>query len=127
MRVENRKLIFNVARFLKKCGVKIIRGHAYKPLTFPYRSKKYLESMEEGMNWMDEVKKYFNLKVVTEVTEIRHLDKLIKQQIFCKLAQEICKTLVIERNCINKKTHNIKRTFWFQFKRYVGCCRAYIS
>ena len=28
------------------------------------------------MNWMDEVKKYFNLKVVTEVTEIRHLDRI---------------------------------------------------
>ena len=74
--VESRELIFRTAKFLKQNGIKIIRGHAYKPLTFPYRSNKYSETMEKGMDWMDEVKKYFGLKVVTEVTEIRHLDRI---------------------------------------------------
>ena len=74
--VEGKKFIFNVAKFLKKQGIKILRGHAYKPLTFPYRSKTYKESMTEGMNWLDEVKKYFGLKIVTEVTEIKYLDRI---------------------------------------------------
>ena len=77
--VENRKLIFNVAKFLKKVGVKIIRGHAYKPLTFPYRSKQYKETMDQGMDWMDEVKIFWS-KSCNEVTEIRHLDRLTKLQ-----------------------------------------------
>jgi len=74
--VESRKLIFKVASFLKKKGIKILRGHAYKPLTFPYRSKKYLETQEEGMNWLDEVKRHLGLLVVTEVTEIKYLDRI---------------------------------------------------
>ena len=41
--VESKKMIFHVAKFLKNQGIKILRGHAYKPLTFPYRSKTYKE------------------------------------------------------------------------------------
>ena len=76
--VESRKLIFHVAKFLKKCGVKILRGHAYKPLTFPYRSKSYKETLDQGMDWMDEVKKYTGLKVVTELTELKYLERVQK-------------------------------------------------
>ncbi|MDC3034398.1 3-deoxy-7-phosphoheptulonate synthase [Candidatus Pelagibacter sp.] len=76
--VESRELIFKVAKYLKKLGIKIIRGHAYKPLTFPYRSNQYKESLDIGMDWMDEVKKYTGMKVVTELTEIKYLDRLLK-------------------------------------------------
>ena len=48
--------LFKFAKFIKSKGLKILRGHAYKPLTFPYRSKQYKETMSEGMNWCDEVK-----------------------------------------------------------------------
>ena len=74
--VESRKLIFNVGRFLKKQGIKILRGHAFKPLTFPYRSKKYLETKNEGMDWLDEVKKHLGLLITTEVTEIQYLERI---------------------------------------------------
>ena len=37
--VESRKLIFKVGEFLKKQGIKILRGHAYKPLHFPIDQK----------------------------------------------------------------------------------------
>ena len=47
----------NVAKTLIKNKIKIIRGHAYKPLTFPYRSKQYKETMDEGMDIMDDIKK----------------------------------------------------------------------
>ena len=32
--VESRELIFKVAKKVKSLGLKILRGHAYKPLTF---------------------------------------------------------------------------------------------
>ena len=72
--VESRELIFKIAKSLKKKGIKLLRGHAYKPLTFPYRSKKYSETKSEGMDWLDEVKKFLGLNIVTEVTEIQFLD-----------------------------------------------------
>ena len=57
--VESRKMIFNVAMFLKKQGIKILRGHAYKPLTFPYRSKTYKEisSGKFHNDWLKNLKK----------------------------------------------------------------------
>ncbi len=74
--VESKNLMHKVAKILKKNDIKIIRGHAYKPLTFPYRSKKYNETQDLGMNWMDEIKKQYKLKVVTELTEIKFLDRV---------------------------------------------------
>ena len=61
---------------LKKNKLNILRGHAFKPLTFPYRSKQYLETKFEGLKWLDEVKKYLNLLIVTEVTEIKYLQRI---------------------------------------------------
>ena len=58
--VENKKLMIDVAKQIKKNNLKIIRGHAYKPLTFPYRSKTYKETQNIGMDWMDEIKKILN-------------------------------------------------------------------
>ena len=38
--------------------------------------KKYLETKDEGMNWLDEVKKYLGLLITTEVTEIKYLERI---------------------------------------------------
>ena len=48
--VENYKLMEDVAKILVKNKIRIIRGHAYKPLTFPYRSKQYKES--QNVAWI---------------------------------------------------------------------------
>ena len=74
--VESRELIFKVGKLLKKNKIRILRGHAYKPLTFPYRSKQYSETKSQGMDWLDEVKKYLKLLIVTEVTEIKYLQRI---------------------------------------------------
>lgn len=74
--VESRELIFKVGKLLKKNRIRILRGHAYKPLTFPYRSKQYSETKSQGMDWLDEVKKYLKLLIVTEVTEIKYLQRI---------------------------------------------------
>ncbi len=119
--VENRKLIFNVARFLKKNGVKIIRGHAYKPLTFPYRSKQYKESMSQGMDWMDEVKKYFGLKVVTEVTEIRHIDRINQTADIMQIGSRNMQNLELLRElALTKKPIILKRHFGASLRDMLG-------
>ena len=43
--VESLELMRNVAKVLKKNNINLIRGHAYKPLTFPYRSKQYSDTI----------------------------------------------------------------------------------
>jgi 3-deoxy-7-phosphoheptulonate synthase len=76
--VESKKLMVDVAKQLTKLNIKILRGHAYKPLTFPYRSSKYKETQSKGMDILDEIKKEYDLKIVTEVTEIKYLDRIVK-------------------------------------------------
>ena len=55
--VESKKLIFDIAKNVKKIGASFLRGGAFKPLTFPYRSKKYNETREDGIRWLGEAKK----------------------------------------------------------------------
>ena len=50
--VESEKLIVETALSVKKSGAHFLRGGAFKPLTFPYRSEKYNETREEGLKWL---------------------------------------------------------------------------
>jgi len=67
--VESRELIFDVAENVKKRGAHFLRGGAFKPLTFPYRSEKYRETREDGIKWLDEVKKEIKIPIITEIME----------------------------------------------------------
>ena len=49
---------------LAKLGIKFLRGGAYKPRSSPYAFRGL---KEEGLKLLDEVKKEFNLGIVTEV------------------------------------------------------------
>ena len=72
--VENRDLIFKCCEVLEKNKIKLLRGNIYKPLTFPYRSKKYFDIGDEGIKILESVKKNFDLKIVTEIMEHEKLD-----------------------------------------------------
>lgn len=71
--VESRDLILEVAESVKNSGAHFLRGGAFKPLTFPYRSDKYTETRERGVEWLGEAKERYSLPVITEVMEERFL------------------------------------------------------
>ena len=50
--------------------------------------QNYKETQSEGMDIMDQIKKEFSLKVVTEVTEIKYLDRISKPQTYCNRLKE---------------------------------------
>ena len=119
--VESRNLIFNVAKFLKKQGIKILRGHAYKPLTFPYRSKQYYDTMIKGMEWLDEVKKEYNMAIVTEVTEIRHLDRINQTADILQIGSRNMQNLELLREvALTKKPIILKRHFGASIRDFLG-------
>ena len=72
--VESEELIVNVAKSVKKSGAQFLRGGAFKPLSFPYRSEKYFETRHDGLRWLGTAKKETGLGVITEVMEERFLD-----------------------------------------------------
>ena len=71
--VESKKLIFDVAKNVKKFGADFLRGGAFKPLTFPYRSSKYTETREQGIQWLKEAKEKYNIPIITEVMEEKYI------------------------------------------------------
>ena len=119
--VESEKLMINVAKQLKKNNIHIIRGHAYKPLTFPYRSKQYSESRDKGMDIMDEIKKEFSLKVVTEVTEIRYLGRITKTADILQIGSRNMQNLELLKEVSNTKFPIIlKRHFGASLRDFLG-------
>lgn len=119
--VENRNLMIKVANELIKNKIKIIRGHAFKPLTFPYRSKNYNESRSHGLNIMDEIKKAFGLKVVTEVTEIKFLDRILQTADILQIGSRNMQNLeLLKEVAKTKKPIILKRHFGTSIRDFLG-------
>ncbi len=68
--VESRAQIMKTARFLRKMGVKVLRGGAFKPRTSPH---SFQGLREEGLELLDEVRRELGLVVVTEVMSPEHV------------------------------------------------------
>ncbi|NJD57466.1 MAG: 3-deoxy-7-phosphoheptulonate synthase [Nitrospirae bacterium] len=62
--VESREQIFRTARFLKKLGIPVLRGGAYKPRTSPH---SFQGLREVGIEILDEVRQEVGILVATEV------------------------------------------------------------
>ena len=119
--VESFGLMIKVAKQLKKNKIKIIRGHAYKPLTFPYRSRMYKESKSSGLDIMDEIKDSFNLKVVTEVTEIRYLDRITRTADILQIGSRNMQNLELLREVSRTEFPIIlKRHFGTSLRDFLG-------
>ncbi len=69
--VESRDQIFEIAEILKNMGINFLRAGAYKPRSSPY---SFQGLKEEGLKYLDEVKKEFNLKIVTELLNQHTVD-----------------------------------------------------
>ena len=76
--VENEDLIVRTAIGVKKAGAHFLRGGAFKPLTFPYRSPKFFEPREDGLKWLQVAKQETGLPIVTEVMEISKIELVAK-------------------------------------------------
>lgn len=69
--VESRDQIFEIAEILKNMGIKFLRAGAYKPRSSPY---SFQGLKEEGLKYLQEVKKEFDLKIVTELLNQHTVD-----------------------------------------------------
>jgi 3-deoxy-7-phosphoheptulonate synthase len=69
--VESREQLMQTATFLKKIGVPVLRGGAYKPRTSPH---SFQGLREGGLELLDEVRKKTGLLVVTEIVSPEHVE-----------------------------------------------------
>lgn len=70
-------MIFRSCELLEKLNLKLLRAAIYKPLTFPYRSNKYFELGDKGIRILEEIKKNFDVILVSEIMEVSKI-KVIK-------------------------------------------------
>ena len=68
--VENRQMLFEVARAVKAAGAQVLRGGAFKPRTSPY---SFQGLGEEGLKLLREASKETGLRVVTELLDNRDI------------------------------------------------------
>lgn len=71
--VENEAMIVATAKAVKAAGGHILRGGAFKPLSFPYRGPKFFETREQGLGWLARARAETGLPIVTEVMEIEKI------------------------------------------------------
>lgn len=69
--VEGEKQIVNLAIDLKKLGIKILRGGAFKPRTSPYT---FQGLGVRGLDYLIQAKKETGMKIVTEIMDLSTLD-----------------------------------------------------
>jgi len=69
--VETEEQCFATAEGVKKTGVKLFRGGAYKPRTSPY---SFQGLGEEGLKILAQVRKHYGLGIITEAIDNESLD-----------------------------------------------------
>lgn len=69
--IENEEQIFKTAIYLKKLGVNVLRGGAYKPRTSPH---SFQGLREKGLELLSMVREKTGILTVTEIMNTEHLD-----------------------------------------------------
>lgn len=69
--VESFEQMDKIGSFLAKCGVKIMRGGAFKPRTSPYT---FQGLRKKGLEILREISRKHDLRIITEVMDPRHLE-----------------------------------------------------
>ncbi len=69
--VENKEMTIEIAHAVKAAGATMLRGGAFKPLTFPYRNERMYELREKGLEYLKEASEVSGLPVVSEVMDVR--------------------------------------------------------
>ena len=74
--VESREQVEEIGNAVRERGAAMLRGGAFKPLTFPYRSAKMFELGEEGLEFLRQAGDASGLPTVSEVIDVRKVGKV---------------------------------------------------
>ena len=119
--VESKSLIFEVAQNVKEIGADFMRGGAFKPLTFPYRSKKYNETRLEGLKWLKEAKEEFKIPVITEIMETKYLKDFLETADILQIGSRNMQNFPLLTECAKtNKPIMLKRHYGASLRDWLG-------
>ena len=119
--VESRELIFDIANAVKKSGAHFLRGGAFKPLSFPYRSSKYTETREKGIEWLREVKQEVGIPVITEIMEEKYIPLIADVADILQIGSRNMQNYPLLTACAqSKKPIMLKRHYGASLRDWLG-------
>jgi 3-deoxy-7-phosphoheptulonate synthase len=119
--VESEKLIIDCALNVKKSGAHFLRGGAFKPLTFPYRSKKYTETRLDGLKWLKQAKIEAKIPIITEIMEKEYLDQICDVADILQIGSRNMQNFPLITACAKtKKPLMIKRHYGASLRDWLG-------
>ena len=119
--VESEELIVDIAKNVQRLGAQFLRGGAFKPLTFPYRSAKYNETREKGIAWLGEAKRATGLPVITEVMEERFLPLVCEVADIIQIGSRNMQNFPFDSLCKNWKTTDVEASLRCIASRLAWC------
>ena len=116
--VEGEKFILNTASKLKKLGASFLRGGAFKPLTFPYRNKKYYETRLD-VKWL-KVKLEIDIPIITEVMEEKYIDEIAEVADILQIGTRNMQNFPLTACAKTGKPIMLKRHFGCSLRDWLG-------
>jgi 3-deoxy-7-phosphoheptulonate synthase len=119
--VESEDQVLEIAQRVKQAGAAILRGGAYKPLTFPYRSESFFELREVGLKYLAKAGKAAGLPVVTEVMDARLVEIVAEHADILQIgARNMQNFPLLEEAAKTKKPIMLKRHFGCSLRDWLG-------
>ena len=119
--VENLDQTIEIAERVKAAGAHVLRGGAFKPLTFPYRSAKTFELREKGIEILAEAKRRTGLPVVSEILDSRFIPLFVEHVDMLQIgARNMQNFPLLEAIASTKKPVLLKRHFGCSLRDWLG-------
>lgn len=124
--VESREQTFKTAEFLKEnFNIKIFRAGAFKPRTSPY---SFQGLKDKGLKILEEVKREFDVKIITEVKDSSHLNEVSQVADIIQVGTKSMFDFQLLEDC--GKLNNpilLKRSFMSTIKEFLQCADFIMS
>lgn len=123
--VESLEQLDETAAFLKKEGVRILRGGAYKPRTSPY---SFQGLREKGLELLKEVKEKYGMLVITEVLRCQDVEKVSEVADILQIgARNMYNYELLKEVGLTKKPVMLKRAFMATLEEFLFSAEYIIS
>jgi 3-deoxy-7-phosphoheptulonate synthase len=119
--VESREQVLDIATHVKASGASVLRGGAYKPITFPYRTETVFELREKGLEFLSEAGKTTGLPIVTEVMDQRLVETVAEYADILQIgARNMQNFALLQEVARTRKPVLLKRHFGCSLRDWLG-------
>ncbi len=119
--IESEDLTLEIARAVQKAGAHMLRGGAYKPLTFPYRNERMYELRERGLAYLRKAGDATGLPVVTEVMDVRLVEVVSEASDMIQIgARNMANVPLLEEVAKTNKPVLLKRHYGASLREWLG-------